>query len=165
MRKWYHPSSVMPDKPWLHESAIQYLDSILESDMNICEFGGGGSTLWFSERVKGVYTYENNPTWMTKLREIKNDNVYLFEEDISQVRFTGVPFDLVFIDGEPVGKRRDWLNIAPHISSTWVVLDNANRPEFAKERALLREYAELWNVINGNEPGTLYLVTEFWRIK
>jgi predicted O-methyltransferase YrrM len=159
--KWYHPSRTLPDKPWLHPDAIAYLESILQPDFRVCEFGGGGSTMWLSKRVKHVTTCEPDEEWFSILLTSVPDNVGVF--------FTGEPyvddFDLVFIDGEPVERRARWIQYAPLISNTWIVLDNANRPEYAKEREGLKEYAELIETINSNEPGTLYLVTEFWRVK
>jgi hypothetical protein len=111
--------------------------------------------------VKHVTTCEPDEEWFSILLTSVPDNVGVF--------FTGEPymydFDLVFIDGEPVERRARWIQYAPLISNTWIVLDNANRPEYAKEREGLKEYAELIETINSNEPGTLYLVTEFWRVK
>ena len=159
--RWYHPSTVLPKNPWLHPDAIAYLQSILEPNYRVLEFGGGGSTIWLSKRVKHVTTCEPDEEWFSILLTSAPDNV--------NVIFTGEPyiddFDLVFIDGEPVEERAEWIRYAPHISHTWIVLDNANRPEYAKEREALKEYAELVNTVDGNETGTLYLVTEFWRVK
>jgi hypothetical protein len=46
----------------------------------------------------------------------------------------------------------------------WVVLDNANRPEYAAERAELEKRTVEYQRFNSNEGGTLYLVTEFFRM-
>lgn len=159
--KWYHPSRTLPSSPWLHPDAIAYLESILEPDFRVCEFGGGGSTMWLSKRVKHVTTCEPDEEWLSLLLTSVPDNVGVF--------FTAEPyvddFDLVYIDGEPVERRAQWIELAPQLSNTWIVLDNANRPEYAKEREALKEYAELVHTVDGNETGTLYLVTEFWRVK
>jgi predicted O-methyltransferase YrrM len=159
--KWYHPSTVLPSKHWIHPDAIAYLESILEPDFRVCEFGGGGSTIWLSKRVKHVTTCEPDEEWFSVLLTSVPDNVRVF--------YTAEPyiddFDLVFIDGEPIEERRKWITNAHNIAHTWIVLDNANRPEYAKEREALKEYAELVHNVDGNETGTLYLVTEFWRVK
>lgn len=163
--KWWQPSqseNIQPI-PWLHPDAIKYLDGILNPDMQVVEFGGGGSTLWLAERVKAVITCEPNEQWFNKLFEIVPDNVSVF----NRLDFVMVPCDLIFIDGEPVTVRSDWLRAAAYTlkSGGWIVLDNANRPEYAKERNDLYLVAELVHTANGNEGGTKYLVTEFWRIK
>jgi predicted O-methyltransferase YrrM len=75
-------------------------------------------------------------------------------------------FDLLLIDGEPVEDRAEWLKAAPTTVKPggWVVLDNANRPEYEKERKHLQTYAAEFETFNGNEGGTLYLVTEFYKM-
>jgi predicted O-methyltransferase YrrM len=161
--KWYHPSNVLPSRPWIHTDAVDYLESILEPDFNVCEFGGGGSTVWIALRVKSVMTCEPVDEWRVAIEARKLDNVHLFES--GDMRVPAGYFDLVFIDGEPIEERRKWISNAHNISNTWIVIDNANRPEYAKEREALKEYAELVHTVDGNEAGTLYLVTEFWRVK
>jgi predicted O-methyltransferase YrrM len=162
--KWYHPSTTLPSKPWLHPDAIAYLESILEPYFRVCEFGGGGSTIWFSLRVQDVTTYEPVDEWRDKIREANRDNI-IFLPEWFEILSLPTLFDVLFIDGEPIEDRADWIKYAPNISHTWIVLDNANRPEYAREREALKEYAELVHTVDGNETGTLYLVTEFWRVK
>lgn len=162
--KWWTPSKskdVQPF-PWLSPDAIKYLESILAPDMDVIEFGGGGSTLWFSNRVASVTTYEPNTDWYMVLGGYDLPNVSLRSEQTWNGNDYG---DLLFIDGEPVTFRGAWLDVAHHVSSTWIVLDNANRPEYVAERERMKEYAELIYTSNGNEGGTKYLVTEFWRVK
>lgn len=160
--KWWMPSRVMPAQPWIHPEAVRFLESILRPDMTVCEFGGGGSTVWLSDRVKQVVTYEGNLAWFDKLNKFRSENVTLrYSNDWNNFDYC----DLLFIDGEPVEKRIQWLNFAPTIASEWIVLDNANRPELELAREALKEYAVLDRRVNGNEEGTLYLMTEFWRVK
>lgn len=161
---WWAPSKSKDIKPlpWLHYKAIRYLADILNEDMQIVEFGGGGSTLWFSALVDNVITYEPNPEWYMSLATYDLPNVSFRADGV----WNSKDFcDLLFIDGEPIELRSEWLKKAYLISNTWIVLDNANRPEYAKDREALKEYAELIHTVNGNEGGTKYLVTEFWRVK
>lgn len=160
--KWWMPSRVMPAQPWIHPEAVRVLESILRKDMTVCEFGGGGSTNWLANRVDRVITYEGNSDWFDKINKSRGFNVSL---RYSNNWLIGDYCDLLFIDGEPVEKRIQWLNFAPTIASEWIVLDNANRPELELAREALKEYAVLDRRVNGNEEGTLYLVTEFWRVK
>jgi len=46
-----------------------------------------------------------------------------------------------------------------------VILDNANRPEYARTREEFQQFADLIETVNGNGGNTLYLVTEFYRMK
>ena len=71
--------------------------------------------------------------------------------------------DLLLIDGEPVEHRAVWLLESQRMvkSGGWIVLDNANRPEYAKEREQLKQFAEL--IYTSPLYGS-YLITEFWRV-
>jgi hypothetical protein len=160
MANWYAPSKTLGETPWLSPEAVEYFGNILHTDMVVCEFGGGGSTVWLSERVAHVITYEPNPAWYEMLKK----------ENLPRVELINAAFglaycDLLFIDGEPVERRADWLIIAQAIASEWIVLDNSNRPEYKRERAMLAEFATLENCVDANVGNTKHLVTEFWRMK
>ena len=161
--KWYHPSKSdkFPSTPWLHPNAIEYLESILKSDMQVMEFGGGGSTLWFADKVKQVITCEPDHNWFEKLFDISPENVSVF----NRLEPLKMPADLIFIDGEPVEIRGNWLIAAVELVNAggYVVLDNANRPEYKAERRWLEKHMMLVYTSDGNEENTHYLVTEFWQ--
>jgi hypothetical protein len=152
MTNWYQPIkpvNIQP-RPWLSDDAITYFESILTPDMVVCEFGGGGSTLWMAERVSKVYTCEPDTDWRREIaKHIKP-------------KWTTAPVecDLLFIDGEPVHERGEWLLLAHQAARQWVVLDNANRPEYADEREALSASFEL---VFTSRQQAMHLVTEFWR--
>jgi predicted O-methyltransferase YrrM len=161
---WYDPSRPEQIKPtpWLPPDAVAYLEQIIERDFKVIEHGGGGSTLWFSERVESVTCHEQKLEWYNVIDAHRGENVTLYQ--------TALPiknrrkYDLLLIDGEPVRDRAEWLRQAQRLvkSCGWVVLDNANRPEYAKERDGLREFADL--EFTSSKTGR-YLVTEFWRVR
>lgn len=150
--------------PWLHPDAIKYLEELLRPDFNVVEHGCGGSTLWFASRVVCIKSYESNIDWANAI-----NNAHLLNVMVLSGNPTGaqIKYDLMLIDGEPVEDRAKWLFSALGIvkSGGYVVLDNANRPEYAGERVGLAQYADLIHTVNGNEPNTKYLVTEFWQMK
>jgi len=164
---WYAPRS--PDEivayPWLHASAVEYLEGILRPDWRVLEHGAGGSTLWFAERVAHVTTIEHDTQWRTRVRELAPDNVEVL------ARYFEAPFlvgacthDLFLIDGDR-DSRGHFIESA-HLyvkPGGWIVLDNANRPEYAKERAEMAKHAELKARFDNNVPFSLYFVTEFWK--
>src|SRR3954452_8270654 len=49
--------------PWFSYAAIDFLEPWLRPDMTVCEYGSGGSTLFFARRVKSVFSIEDNPKW------------------------------------------------------------------------------------------------------
>ena len=55
--------------PWLTFSAIHYLDSYLNPQMKIFEYGGGGSSLYFLERSGEVVSVEHHPEWFAALNK------------------------------------------------------------------------------------------------
>ncbi len=161
---WYDPKQAFQIQatPWLSSEAISELEKIIQPDFEVIEFGGGGSTLWFAERVKQVYCYETNLDWFNAISNSGTSNV--------SMRFSVFPLpdmdarkDLLLIDGEPVEHRAVWLLESQRMvkSGGWIVLDNANRPEYAKEREQLKQFAEL--IYTSPLYGS-YLITEFWRV-
>lgn len=167
MTAWYTPSAPgapLQARPWLSPAAIEYFESLLTPDMNVIEFGAGGSTLWLAERVRTVTSYESNEQWADAVkRQAHTDNIYICWGTAEP----GTLYDLFFIDGEPVERRGPWLDFAPQIVKPGgiIVLDNANRPEYVTQRFDLLKRCEPLACISGNENGTLFLVTEFYRLK
>jgi hypothetical protein len=158
MTNWYQPKApneIVP-RPWLADDAINFLESILTPDMIVCEFGGGGSTLWLAERVCVVFTEEPDEDWRREIEKLAPDNVNFG----MPIYFENDECDLLFIDGEPVTERAKWIKKAHRIALQWVVLDNANRPEYADEREALKASFEL---VFTSKLQAKHLVTEFWR--
>ncbi len=161
--QWYHPRNhkdIIP-KPWLAEAAIEYFESLLNKDMKVIEHGGGGSTLWLAERVAEVMTVEQNAAWYEAIRAKAPINVCMCGAFV-----TDTPdYDLLFIDGEPVEDRGWWLDHAREYvrAGGHIVLDNANRPEYAGARAKFQAEAELLKMFQS--AGGKYFMTEFYRLK
>lgn len=165
-RPWYAPRR--PDEitpyPWLHPEAVAYLEELLQPDWRVLEHGAGGSTLWFATRVKDVFTIEHSPEWFERVCAVAPSNVTVFlGRDLPGL---APGFDLVFIDGERAG--RGWfIQRAPRYLKPggWIVLDNANRPEYAEERHALHNVAKLTARFDNNIPTSRYFVTEFWCLQ
>jgi predicted O-methyltransferase YrrM len=131
--------------------------------MEVIEFGAGGSTLWLAQRVKHVTSYENDADWLSVLKSKVPDNVTL--------HFESLPLegqaDLLFLDGEPVELRGEWLRLAPSLLKPGgiLVLDNCNRPEYEKELAEFAKTAIHIERVSDTSMGTRYTVTDFYRCK
>src|SRR5215469_14032663 len=58
-----HKTPADLELPWFSYAAIDFLEDYLRPDMAVCEYGSGGSTLFFSQRVRSVYSIEDNGEW------------------------------------------------------------------------------------------------------
>jgi hypothetical protein len=61
-------SSMESRLPWLSFRAIELLESRIKPEHHVFEFGGGGSTLFFLDRVASVVTAEHDTVWFDKLK-------------------------------------------------------------------------------------------------
>ena len=73
--RWKHymepnRSSVADRLPWINFSSIDFLEKTLKPTDIVFEFGGGGSTLFFLDRVSKVITVEHNIEWYDILKNI-----------------------------------------------------------------------------------------------
>lgn len=55
--------------PWLVFGCIRFLDTWLRKDMQVFEYGSGGSTLYFAERTKRVISIEHDRAWYEQVKK------------------------------------------------------------------------------------------------
>lgn len=65
--------------PWLTYPSIAFLEQLDLEDKIVLEFGGGGSTAYFSRRSKQVHTVELDGEYLDSLRTLNLDKVIFFE--------------------------------------------------------------------------------------
>ena len=101
--------------PWFSYAAIDFLKEFLKPEMTVCEYGSGGSTLFFARRVKSVFSIEDNREWFERvtqrLRELQIKNVQVrlctfnfknpvgFEHSAYLHAMPDDHFDVIVIDG------------------------------------------------------------------
>jgi predicted O-methyltransferase YrrM len=162
-RPWYapRPPGEVTPKPWLHESAVSYFAQILWPQFVVLEHGAGGSTLWLAERVARVVSIEHDPAWAATIKAKAPPTVRILSY-LPMLECEG--YNLFFIDGAR-DERGKCLLLADSVVAPagWVVLDNANRPEYAQEREHLRKCFKLMRRFDNNQPHSSYFVTEFWQ--
>jgi hypothetical protein len=56
--------------PWISLGAILDVERYLRPEHTVLEQGSGGSTIFFSRRCKKVKSYEANPEWADKVRNV-----------------------------------------------------------------------------------------------
>jgi hypothetical protein len=102
---WNGKKTLEFEIPWIVPTAYQRLNEILTKDMNVLEFGSGGSTLFFSNRVKHVTSIETNKDWFDRISKLTQhrNNVTMFyyktKEDLIN-NFPQNKFNCILIDSE-----------------------------------------------------------------
>ena len=54
--------------PWITHPAMRYLESLLTKETKILEFGSGFSTLYFSDNVARIVSFESSIDWYDNLQ-------------------------------------------------------------------------------------------------
>lgn len=55
--------------PWISYAGIEFLEKYLTRQMLVFEFGSGGSTIFFAERVASVVAVEENSDWIEAVKQ------------------------------------------------------------------------------------------------
>jgi hypothetical protein len=133
--------------PWFSYAAIDFLKDFLEPHHTVCEYGSGGSTLFFARRVKTVVSIEDNPTWFELVSK------RLAQQDLRNVTLKLCPFDFK----NPAGfEESDYLNTIPDEHFDIIVVDGS------EEWTLVRPicFAKAEQHIN---PSGIIIVDDSWR--
>ncbi|RPA68426.1 class I SAM-dependent methyltransferase [Cyclobacteriaceae bacterium YHN15] len=136
--------------PWINISSLRFLSKIIDSEMRVLEYGSGGSTLFFSNRVKELISIEHDENWNSLVeKEIVSrgsKNVRLFHlpittndtkenhkhDYVSFVKsFEDQSFDLILIDGRERVKCLE-SSIPKLKKGGIIVFDNADRRKYKK---------------------------------
>lgn len=67
--------------PWIVFKAKDWMDNYLKKDMNVFEYGSGGSTLYFSKKAKSIVSVEHNKTWYEEVFNV------IFKEEITNCKY------------------------------------------------------------------------------
>jgi len=123
--------------PWLTFAAISFLEVHLRFYHRVFEWGGGGSTVYFTGRCARVVTVEDNPYWFGQIPPSENWSGFLrrcnvvvgVDDYVFAVSLFGQPFDLILVDGLA---RPDCIRAAPAYLKPGglLVIDDAQRPEY-----------------------------------
>jgi predicted O-methyltransferase YrrM len=131
--------------PWYTYPAIDFLNPRDFSGRRILEFGGGQSTLWWSQRAAQVVTIEEDLDWYRHLAQAPPANVQLrhVEADTTTRSTTevlavierasgGAPFDVIVVDGH---LRREVFAASFSLLATGgaIIFDNADGYGFYDE--------------------------------
>jgi SAM-dependent methyltransferase len=133
--------------PWFSYAAIDFLEGYLKPHMTVCEYGSGGSTIFFAQRVKSVFSIEDNAKWHALVAN------RLAEKSIYNATSKLCPFDFK----NPAGfENSDYLKAMPDEKFDVIVVDGSE--EWTQVRPICFKLAE-----SHVKPGGLIVVDDSWR--
>ena len=110
--------------PWFSYAAIDYLEKHLRPDMDVCEYGTGGSTIFFARRTRSVFSIENDQTYYDLVcRRLENHGLQNVKVELHPFNFKhsegfehssylhAIPdgrFDVIVVDGS-----EEWIPVRP----------------------------------------------------
>src|SRR5258706_6942518 len=133
--------------PWFAYAAIDFLSQQLSPDMQVCEYGSGGSTLFFARRTQHVFSIEDNQKWFELVAE------RIKKLGLKNVQLKLCPFDFK----SPIGfENSDYLHAMPKNKFDVLVVDGSE--EWHQVRPICFEHAEKFI-----KPGGMLIVDDSWR--
>ncbi|EAY26114.1 class I SAM-dependent methyltransferase [Microscilla marina] len=129
--------------PWLNYPFIKFLETRLNKDMDIFEFGCGNSTIWYAQRVKRVTSVEHHEGWFNQIKAQIPQNAQLMlkklEDDDSyekSVRTSGDKYQVIIVDGR---KRNESIKESLHsiADNGIIILDNSERDNYTSGKMTL----------------------------
>jgi hypothetical protein len=158
--------------PWLPYRVVDRLQRSISKDSRAFEFGGGGSTVWFSSRVAQIVTAEHDEEWFRDLRSVlgETENVTLlyrrpdddYADYVASIRaFPDDHFDVVVVDGRERVRcfTESWSKVK---RGGLLVLDDSDRDRYAPVFALVESWPR--TTYRGLTPSKSFAgVTTIWQ--
>jgi precorrin-6B methylase 2 len=133
--------------PWFSYAAIDFLKTFLKPGMTVCEYGSGGSTLFFAKQVRSVFSIEDNPKWYELV------TTRLKQKSVGNVTLKLCPFDFK----NPAGfEHSEYLHAMPDERFDVIVVDGSE--EWKQVRPVCFQKAEA-----RVKPGGIIVVDDSWR--
>jgi hypothetical protein len=133
--------------PWFSYAANDFLAEYLRPHMTVCEYGSGGSTLFYARRSKFVHSIEDRDKWYELV------SARLLELEISNVEIMLRPFDFK----NPIGfEHSEYLHAMPDDQFDVISIDSSE--EWTQVRPICFAHAE-----KHIKPGGIIVVDDSWR--
>lgn len=120
--------------PWLSFGAIMALESIVNKNLKILEFGSGGSTVFWAKNCQSVKSFETNRQWYEKVcektKKFKNVEIILADQAETLKKLDMEPdnyYDIILVDSYPKDIERILIaNTATKKvkANGWLIIDN-----------------------------------------
>ena len=135
--KRQEPVSMNGDpSPWITLPCLDFMESRLNKNVSVFEYGAGNSTLYFSKLTRNVVSVEHNQKWFNKISKELESNISInycpLKYNDAYCRFIinlNSHFDLIVVDG------RDRVNCIKHCVEKLthggcIVLDDSERKQY-----------------------------------
>lgn len=145
--------------PWVTYSFISFVNSRLNKQLEMFEYGSGNSTLYFAEKVKSILAVENDNNWYNEIKNQCPINAevhyveYKYGEDYgSYITKTDKKYDVVIVDG------RDRVNCVKNTINNLtekgvIVLDDSEREYYSEALLFMKEKGfksiDFWGIAPG----------------
>ena len=145
-------------QPWLSLPFIKFLESRLNKDMTVFEYGSGNSSIYLSSKGLEIWSVEHNEAWYQKIKSfnLANHHIYyqaLEESYIDFIYTLDRKYDLIIIDGR---QRLDCIKPSvEHLSGNGVIVfDDLDRDRYQKAYNLFSGYGfkhiDFWGMALGS---------------
>lgn len=129
----------------LNRSVLDFMEAQIDRTSFVLEFGAGGSSRWFADRCGRLLSIEDSPAWAESVCEALSGSTcdwrmhltYDPREALADV----ADVDLALVDG---GDRNAYARLAWPLlrAGGWMVLDDAQRDQYAATVAWLNTHGE-----------------------
>lgn len=128
-RGWFESYNALPvDEhgepiPWTPYAFIDFVDERLDDSLRVFEYGSGGSTVWYANRVDEIISVEHDTKWFETSRSLAPTNaevVYRPENRYPRAITEFGTFDVVVIDG--IHRNECVESVLDHLSNVGVVI-------------------------------------------
>jgi hypothetical protein len=168
----HHRTPLELQRPWFSYAATDFLETYVQPQMTVCEYGSGGSTIYFAKRTTSVVSIEDNPEWYAlvtrQLKKLKILNAELrlcpfnfkkpinFEKSAYLHAIPDRPFDIYVIDGS-----EEWDQVRPycfwHVEERIqpggiIILDDSWRYPMLRQRNKARK-VKIFESVGPHRPG------------
>lgn len=141
--------------PWFTYPAIALLSDRVKPTWQVLEFGAGMSTIWWTKRVGEVVAVEHDALWAKRVASQCDARLLVAGDETPATYLAPVSqlggFDVVVVDGI---FRNECIQAALGLlgESGVVILDDAQRKEYAAGTALLHQHGFRALPLHGPQP-------------
>lgn len=170
----YGRFSLRTGVPWIVPSSLEAINSIVQPDWSVFEWGSGGSTVYWARHCASVISIEHNSEWIGRTTALLEKAALMDKVDLRYVQ--GLPetekdrfkpyagaileypdesFDLVFVDGEASCRDLCLANSLSKVKPGGILLlDNSNWLERELGDGWQRDDHVVKNLRWVGQPGT-----------